>query len=182
MPRSATSSLARRSCSAASFATTGASAVHCRDGFEALAALLPPREKRGLVLIDPPYEEQLADLERVADALAGTAARWPQGVLAAWYPIKTAAVIARFHKRLLQTRAPARVCSGTLHPPRRLPRRSEWRRCPAGQSAMEGRPAICGRHCPPCTPLSRSTAPDAGGRTGWQGNEKGGGRSPGLPP
>ncbi len=76
-------------------------AIHCRDGFEALAALLPPREKRGLVLIDPPYEEQLTDLERVADALAGTALRWPQGVLAGWYPIKLAPVIARFHRRLL---------------------------------------------------------------------------------
>ncbi len=75
--------------------------VHCRDGFEALAALLPPREKRGLVLIDPPYEEQQTDLERVADALAATAQRWPQGVLAAWYPIKLASVIARFHRRLL---------------------------------------------------------------------------------
>lgn len=76
-------------------------AVHCRDGFEALAALLPPREKRGLVLIDPPYEEQQTDLERVADALTATAQRWPQGVLAAWYPIKLASVIARFHRRLL---------------------------------------------------------------------------------
>ena len=75
--------------------------VHCRDGFESLAALLPPREKRGLVLIDPPYEEQLTDLERVADALASTARRWPQGVLAAWYPIKLAAPIARFHRRLV---------------------------------------------------------------------------------
>jgi len=75
--------------------------VHCRDGFEALAALLPPREKRGLVLIDPPYQEQEADLERVADALVDTANRWPQGVLAAWYPIKLASVIARFHRRLL---------------------------------------------------------------------------------
>ncbi len=75
--------------------------VHCRDGFEALAALLPPREKRGLVLIDPPYEEQQTDLERVADALTGTAERWPQGVLAAWYPIKLASAIARFHRRLL---------------------------------------------------------------------------------
>lgn len=77
--------------------------VHCRDGFEALAALLPPPEKRGLVLIDPPYEEQEADLERVADALASTARRWPQGVLAVWYPIKLASVIARFHRRLLDT-------------------------------------------------------------------------------
>jgi 23S rRNA (adenine2030-N6)-methyltransferase len=75
--------------------------IHCRDGFESLAALLPPREKRGLVLIDPPYEEQLTDIERVADALVSTAERWPQGVLAAWYPIKLAAPIARFHRRLV---------------------------------------------------------------------------------
>jgi 23S rRNA (adenine2030-N6)-methyltransferase len=78
--------------------------VHCRDGFEALAALLPPQERRGLVLIDPPYEEQQTDLERVSDALVGTATRWPQGVLAAWYPIKLAAVITRFHRRLLDAR------------------------------------------------------------------------------
>ena len=75
--------------------------IHCRDGFESLAALLPPREKRGLALIDPPYEEQLTDLDRVADALVTTAERWPQGVLAAWYPIKLAAPIARFHRRLV---------------------------------------------------------------------------------
>ncbi|HLG53523.1 MAG TPA: 23S rRNA (adenine(2030)-N(6))-methyltransferase RlmJ [Steroidobacteraceae bacterium] len=77
--------------------------VHCRDGIEALGALLPPPERRGLVLIDPPYEQQEADLERVADALATTAGRWPEGVLLAWYPIKLAAVIARFHRRLLGT-------------------------------------------------------------------------------
>lgn len=77
--------------------------IHCRDGFESLAALLPPREKRGLVLIDPPYEEQQTDMGRVADALATTAARWPQGALAAWYPIKLASVIARFHRRLLDS-------------------------------------------------------------------------------
>ncbi len=64
--------------------------VHCRDGFEALAALLPPPEKRGLALIDPPYEEQERDLERVAEALVAAAARWPQGALMAWYPIKWA--------------------------------------------------------------------------------------------
>lgn len=76
-------------------------AVHCRDGFEALGGLLPPAEKRGLVLIDPPYEETDADFTRVVDALAETALRWPQGVLVAWYPIKQGAVAARFHRRLL---------------------------------------------------------------------------------
>ncbi len=74
--------------------------VHCRDGFEALGALLPPLEKRGLALIDPPYEEQEADLTRVADALVATVTRWPQGVLMAWYPIKQGVVASRLHRRL----------------------------------------------------------------------------------
>ena len=76
--------------------------VHVRDGYEALGALLPPAEKRGLALIDPPYEEQEADLTRVADALADTTGRWPQGVLMAWYPIKQGVVAARLHRRLLE--------------------------------------------------------------------------------
>lgn len=75
--------------------------VHCRDGFEALKALLPPREKRGLVLIDPPYEETGADFARVAEALAETGARWPQGTLIAWYPVKQGVVSARFHRQLV---------------------------------------------------------------------------------
>jgi 23S rRNA (adenine2030-N6)-methyltransferase len=76
--------------------------VHARDGFEALVALLPPPEKRGLALIDPPYEETEADFTRVAGALAGTAARWPQGVLMAWYPIKQGAIAARLQRRLVE--------------------------------------------------------------------------------
>ena len=75
--------------------------VHCRDGFEALGALVPPPEKRGLALIDPPYEETDADFARVADALAAAALRWPQGVLMAWYPIKQGEVAARLHRKLL---------------------------------------------------------------------------------
>jgi 23S rRNA (adenine2030-N6)-methyltransferase len=76
--------------------------VHQRDGYEALGALLPPPEKRGLALIDPPYEEQDRDFARVTEALAATAARWPQGVVMAWYPIKEGAVAARLHHRLLE--------------------------------------------------------------------------------
>jgi 23S rRNA (adenine2030-N6)-methyltransferase len=76
-------------------------AVHERDGYEALGALLPPPEKRGLALIDPPYEEQDGDFSRVAEALIATAARWPEGVLMAWYPIKQGAIAARLHRRLL---------------------------------------------------------------------------------
>ena len=79
--------------------------VHCRDGFEALVALLPPPEKRGLALIDPPYEEQERDIDRVADALLAAAARWPQGVLMAWYPIKLGVIAARLHRRLVDSGA-----------------------------------------------------------------------------
>ena len=75
--------------------------VHVRDGFEALGALLPPQGKRGLALIDPPYEENDGDFARVTETLADTASRWPQGVLMAWYPIKQGAMAARLHRRLL---------------------------------------------------------------------------------
>lgn len=62
-------------------------AVHQRDGWEALGGLLPPREKRGLVLIDPPFEDP-QEFARMATCLGSAHARFPTGVIAAWYPIK----------------------------------------------------------------------------------------------
>ena len=64
--------------------------VHQRDGYEALPALLPPSEKRGLALIDPPFEAQEAEFKLIQRALAQVLPRWPQGVYAVWYPIKLA--------------------------------------------------------------------------------------------
>jgi 23S rRNA (adenine2030-N6)-methyltransferase len=61
--------------------------VHQRDGYEAMGALLPPKARRGLVLIDPPYE-QAHEAERLAQALATGLRRWPNGAFMAWYPIK----------------------------------------------------------------------------------------------
>ena len=66
--------------------------VHFRDGWEALGALLPPQEKRGLVLIDPPFE----DPREFAALAQGLATGWRQfrtGVFAAWYPIKQRAPV-----------------------------------------------------------------------------------------
>ena len=75
-------------------------AIHCRDGYEALTAFLPPPERRALVLIDPPYEvtEEFATL---ATALKAAWSRFPSGVLAAWYPIKHRAPIRAFHDTLV---------------------------------------------------------------------------------
>ena len=62
--------------------------VESGDGFERLRAHLPPQERRGLVLIDPPYEETRQDFERVTAAMADALRRFESGVYCAWYPIK----------------------------------------------------------------------------------------------
>jgi 23S rRNA (adenine2030-N6)-methyltransferase len=61
--------------------------VHHRSGWEALGALLPPAERRGLVLIDPPFEE-IDEFHKLADGLARGYRQFAHGVFAAWYPIK----------------------------------------------------------------------------------------------
>lgn len=74
--------------------------VHARDGYEALKALLPPRERRGLVLIDPPYETQDDEFRTIQSALETALQRWPTGIYAIWYPIKLRRTIAPFHRWL----------------------------------------------------------------------------------
>jgi 23S rRNA (adenine2030-N6)-methyltransferase len=57
------------------------------DGWLALGAHLPPKEKRGLVLVDPPFEEA-GEFERLVAGLGKAHKRWPGGTYALWYPIK----------------------------------------------------------------------------------------------
>jgi 23S rRNA (adenine2030-N6)-methyltransferase len=73
--------------------------VVCGDGYAALKTYLPPRENRGLVLIDPPYESdrEFADAEQ---ALRFGLTRWANGVFALWYPIKAGPDAARLHNAL----------------------------------------------------------------------------------
>jgi 23S rRNA (adenine2030-N6)-methyltransferase len=73
--------------------------VHARDGYGAMKALLPPKEKRGLVLIDPPYEAQGAEFDAVLAALRDAMARWPGGVYAVWYPIKQRRTLIPFLRK-----------------------------------------------------------------------------------
>ncbi|NBC94742.1 MAG: 23S rRNA (adenine(2030)-N(6))-methyltransferase RlmJ, partial [Deinococcus-Thermus bacterium] len=71
----------------AAFAGDGRVQVHRRDGWEAMAALVPPAERRGLVLADPAFEV-VDEFARMTAALVKAHARWPTGVYALWYPIK----------------------------------------------------------------------------------------------
>lgn len=74
-------------------------AVHPRDGYEMVKALTPPKEKRGLVLIDPPYE-QPDEFDTLAANLIALHERWPGGIFAAWYPLKDEPARRRFLRKL----------------------------------------------------------------------------------
>jgi 23S rRNA (adenine2030-N6)-methyltransferase len=64
--------------------------VSIGDGYENLTALLPPQERRGLVLIDPPYETE-SDFTDAAQAVASTMNRFATGIVIVWFPIKSKA-------------------------------------------------------------------------------------------
>ncbi len=74
-------------------------AVHHRDGWAALKALTPFPEKRGLVLVDPPFEKE-GEFDRLAAGIALVAHRFRAGVQACWYPVKHRAPVRAFHAAL----------------------------------------------------------------------------------
>ncbi len=92
-------------------------AIHARDGYAALKALLPPKERRGLVLVDPPFEAQDAEFAVVQEALEAALERFATGVYAVWYPIKLRQHVAPFHRWLRQCGArKVLVAELCLHP------------------------------------------------------------------
>lgn len=69
------------------------------DGWQALRAMLPPKERRGVILIDPPFEET-GELERLTQGLAAAVHRFATGTYLLWYPIKNAGAVAAFKRQL----------------------------------------------------------------------------------
>jgi 23S rRNA (adenine2030-N6)-methyltransferase len=67
------------------------------DGLKALRAALPPPERRALIFIDPPFEEQRTELAQLVAAVADGLRRFATGVFALWYPIKEQRVTAAWH-------------------------------------------------------------------------------------
>jgi 23S rRNA (adenine2030-N6)-methyltransferase len=70
------------------------------DGWLSLGAHLPPKEKRGLVLIDPPFEAE-GEYDRMIDGLARATRRFPGGTYMLWHPIKADSPLAAFDKKLI---------------------------------------------------------------------------------
>jgi 23S rRNA (adenine2030-N6)-methyltransferase len=77
---------------------TGA-AVHERDAYEVWLAMLPTRTPRGLVVVDPPYE-QTDERERITATLASAHRKWAHGVTAIWYPLKDGGTHLRWKDQL----------------------------------------------------------------------------------
>ena len=76
-----------------------AAAVHERDAYELWLALLPPRTARGVVLVDPPYE-QTDERARITATLAAAHRKWAHGVTVIWYPLKDRAAHSRWREEL----------------------------------------------------------------------------------
>jgi 23S rRNA (adenine2030-N6)-methyltransferase len=69
------------------------------DGWIALTSTIPPKERRGLVLIDPPFE-QAGDFSRLVQGLEAAHRKWTTGIYLLWYPIKAAAEVTAFTRRI----------------------------------------------------------------------------------
>ena len=75
--------------------------IYHQDGYHTLKACLPPLEKRGLVLIDPPFEQQ-DEFNQIVLGLKNALQRWATGIYAVWYPIKEQKLNQNFFKALQQ--------------------------------------------------------------------------------
>jgi 23S rRNA (adenine2030-N6)-methyltransferase len=76
--------------------------VHLMDGYQALKAQLPPKERRGLVLVDSSFD-RAGELRRVAGAMATAHERWATGIYAIWYPLMEAAAMRGFERDVVAT-------------------------------------------------------------------------------
>lgn len=99
--------------------------VHARDGWEALTALLPPPQRRGLVLIDPPYEAP-DELQTSARAIAGALRRFGHGTYLWWRPLKSVAALDRADAELW------------AHRPRPTLRADFWTAAPTSEGKLTG--------------------------------------------
>jgi 23S rRNA (adenine2030-N6)-methyltransferase len=84
-------------------------AVHQRDAYEFWLAMLPPRSPRGVVVVDPPYE-QTDERARITTTLAAAHRKWAHGVTVIWYPLKDRTTHQRWKEQLRRLGIPKLLC------------------------------------------------------------------------
>jgi 23S rRNA (adenine2030-N6)-methyltransferase len=92
------------------------------DGWLAMGAYVPPKEKRGLVLVDPPFEEP-GEFDRLVENLARAHKKWATGLYALWYPLKDVREVNAFVADLKATGIPKMLRAElTIDGPTTLPK------------------------------------------------------------
>ncbi|MBS0358351.1 MAG: 23S rRNA (adenine(2030)-N(6))-methyltransferase RlmJ [Proteobacteria bacterium] len=89
-------------------------AIHKQDGYLGLKAFLPPKERRGLVFIDPPFEKS-DEFRDLVDYLSTAVKRFSNGIYAIWYPIKDQRVVQHFYSRLKKLNIPTLQIELSIH-------------------------------------------------------------------
>lgn len=92
--------------------------IHHRDAYEGVVAVIPPQEKRGLILIDPPFEQEHKDFSSLVELLEKAHKKWATGILALWYPLKNMEAVNLFYKKMKRTGIKRQlVCELNIFPP-----------------------------------------------------------------
>lgn len=90
--------------------------VHRRDGYEAIKGLLPPATRRGVILIDPPYENP-EERSHLTEAIKAAYAKWATGQYIIWYPIKDRPAIWRWQEEMAKTGIIRQLCAEFIYEP-----------------------------------------------------------------
>ncbi|HVW22368.1 MAG TPA: 23S rRNA (adenine(2030)-N(6))-methyltransferase RlmJ [Opitutaceae bacterium] len=90
--------------------------VQAMDGYLALRAQLPPPERRGLVLIDPPFEEP-GEVKRILDAMGEGLERFPGGTYAIWYPLTERVMVPELLRGLTKLKPPPTLVADLIVEP-----------------------------------------------------------------
>jgi 23S rRNA (adenine2030-N6)-methyltransferase len=137
------------------------------DGWTAAAAYVPPPERRGLVLIDPPFEEA-ADFTHLSNILAVAHRKWPTGIYLLWYPIKDRGAPDALARRLRKLSVPNMLRSElTIGPPR-----AEGGLIGSGLVVVNPPFTLERDLCSLMPDLCRLLSPDAAARADWLAAER----------
>ncbi len=91
--------------------------IHHRDAFEGILAVIPPAEKRGLILIDPPFEKEHKDFSNLVELLEKSYKKWATGIYALWYPLKNKEAVELFYKKMKRTGIKRQlICELNIYP------------------------------------------------------------------
>ncbi len=94
----------------AEFAGDRQVSAHHADGYASLQGFLPPLERRGLVFIDPAFEQR-DEFDRLVEAAQTLRQRWATGIMALWYPILDRAPSQQLQRHLQRLGIPAILCA-----------------------------------------------------------------------